>query len=216
MESISGEIFTILKYLLPGLLSAWMFHAFTAYPKPSQFERIVLALIFTAFIQAGVYASHHALLFIGEYKSFGVWGSTAQSFWTYLWAITLGITFTIFSNNDKFHALLRFLKITSETSFHCEWYGTFKLNQDFVILHLKDDTKIYGWPSEWPSDPTKGHIVISDPCWVKDDGYEYMPTVKLMMLSISEVKWVQFMQHADQGAKYVKESDDTATKPSNN
>ncbi|CAI2430810.1 DUF6338 family protein [Serratia liquefaciens] len=216
MESISGEIFTILKYLLPGLLSAWMFHAFTAYPKPSQFERIVLALIFTAFIQAGVYASHHALLFIGKYKSFGVWSSAAQSFWTYLWAITLGITFTIFSNNDKFHALLRFLKITSETSFHCEWYGTFKLNQDFVILHLKDDTKIYGWPSEWPSDPTKGHIVLSDPCWVKDDGYEYMPTVKLMMLSISEVKWVQFMQNADQGAKYVKESDDTATKPSNN
>lgn len=211
MESISSEIFTILKYLLPGLLSAWMFHAFTAYPKPSQFERVVQALIFTAFIQAGVYVSHQFLVFLGKFKSLGNWDGSAESFWTYLWAITIGIIFSIFANNDKFHTFLRFLKITSETSFHCEWYGTFQLNKHFVILHLKDDTKIYGWPSEWPSDPSKGHIVLSNPCWVYDDHYEDMPTVKLMIFSISEIKWVQFMQNADKGAIYVEESDNTTT-----
>lgn len=213
MESISSEIFTILKYLLPGLLSAWMFHAFTSYPKPSQFERIVQALIFTALIQGGVFLSHYAMLSIGKYKSFGTWDGAAQSFWTYFWAVAIGLIFTILANNDKFHALLRFLNITSETSFHCEWFSTFKSNQNFVILHLKDDNQVYGWPTEWPSDPTKGHIVIQKPCWVTDKGYEDMPTVKLMIFSISEIKWVQFMQ-TNQGVKYVEEGNNSAPESS--
>ncbi|OWO67359.1 hypothetical protein B2J67_20175, partial [Vibrio cholerae] len=52
MENLTNDVITILQYLLPGFVSAWVFYSLTSYPKPSQFERVVQALIFTIFIQA--------------------------------------------------------------------------------------------------------------------------------------------------------------------
>ncbi|HDV7149705.1 TPA: DUF6338 family protein [Yersinia enterocolitica] len=210
MESISGEIFTILKYLLPGFVCSWIFHAFTSYPKQAQFERVIQALIFTVFIQACVYLIKPVMIYLGKFKSFGIWDSNSHLIWAYIFAVIVGVIFSVFANNDLFHRFLRFCKITSETSFHCEWFGTFKLNQNYVILHLADDTQVFGWPIEWPSDPSKGHIVLSNPCWVEDHAYVDMPTVKLMMFNVSQVKWVQFLQETP-GVEYVEESTNTTS-----
>ncbi|WP_442778441.1 hypothetical protein [Aeromonas sp. ASNIH3] len=43
----------------------------------------------------------------------------------------------------------------------------------FVILDLKDGRRIFGWPSVWPSDPSKGHIVLQNPEWISENG-EYI------------------------------------------
>ena len=85
MESLSTELFNILKYLLPGFLTAWIFYAFTSYPKPSQFERVVQALIFTIFVQGLTFVIKFAFLFIGEkWHSFGTWTSVVGLTWSYL------------------------------------------------------------------------------------------------------------------------------------
>ncbi|MGM3225703.1 DUF6338 family protein [Dickeya zeae] len=212
MESISSEIFTILKYLLPGFISAWIFHSFTSYPKQAQFERIIQALIFTAFIQFIVMMLKDFLIWLGQILGpiFGSWTVTSDFYWSYICAIAIGFSFSTLANNDKFHGLLRKWKITKETSYHCEWYGTFKENENFVILHLKDERRIFGWPTEWPSDPTKGHVILQDPSWVTDEGYKDMPTVKLFMVSVSDIKWVEFLQ-AQAGVSYVEESTNTTT-----
>ncbi|MCQ8230778.1 DUF6338 family protein [Pectobacterium carotovorum] len=212
MESISTEIFTILKYLLPGLISAWIFHAFTSYPKQSQFERVVQALIFTAVIQWIVVTIKYISLLIGQYSGafFGVWSQNSDYYWSFICAIVIGFSFSTLANSDKFHSVLRKLKITKETSYHCEWFGTFKENENFVILHLKDERRIFGWPTEWPSDPSKGHVILQDPSWVIGDSYQDMKTVKLFMISVADIKWVEFLQEQT-GVTYVEESTNTTT-----
>ncbi|MDT3545828.1 DUF6338 family protein [Cronobacter sakazakii] len=194
MEAVSGDLFNILKLLLPGFLAAWVFHAFTAYPKPSQFERVIQALIFTVFVQASLFAIEPLLKLAGKIYSFGPWDADVKTFWSYISAVAIGVTFSTLANNDKFHSLMRMVKVTKQTSYHSEWFGTFNNNITHVILHLTDDRRVFGWPEEWPADPEKGQFILRNPSWVTEKGYEDMPTVKFIMFKASDIKWVEFMQ----------------------
>ena len=52
MSWASSEAVAVLSFLLPGLATVAVFHIFTSHPKPSEFERIVQALIYTILVQA--------------------------------------------------------------------------------------------------------------------------------------------------------------------
>lgn len=211
MEDLSTELFDILKFLLPGFLTAWIFHAFTSYPKPSQFERIVQALIFVVIIQAFVFCIKSALIYIGQYCSLGLWTHTISTVWSYIAAVILGFAFSLFANNDLFHSLMRLVKLTKQSSYHCEWFGAFNANEVHVILHLEDDRRIFGWPQEWPSQPEKGHFLLRNPSWLDENGqYVNMPTVKYILLKSSDIKWVEFLQDNPE-VKYVEKSTDSTT-----
>lgn len=51
MDWVSGELVYLLVFLLPGFLTAAIFHSLTSHRKPEPFERVVSALIFTILIQ---------------------------------------------------------------------------------------------------------------------------------------------------------------------
>lgn len=195
MESLSTDFLNILKFLLPGFLTAWIFHAFTSYPKPSQFERVVQALIFTIFVQVLTYLIKKICLLIGgNLFSLGSWTPDTGLIWSYTSAVVIGLIFSYAANNDSFHALLRKLKLTKQTSYHCEWFGAFHAREDsWVVLHLIDDKRIYGWPHEWPSDPSKGHFVLMNPSWIDGDQYIDLPQVESIMFKVSDIKWVEFI-----------------------
>lgn len=145
MENITKDIIAILQYLLPGFVSAWIFYALTSYPKPSQFERIVQALIFTIFVQAMVFVIRASFFFVGRYYYFAVWDEASLLIWAIVCAIVFGFIFSYYANNDKLHKIFRAKGITRESSYASEWFGAF-LNLTYVVLHLKDERRLYGWP----------------------------------------------------------------------
>jgi hypothetical protein len=57
---------SVLTFLLPGFVSAAVFYSFTSHPKPSEFERVVQALIFTIFVQALVGVARASALWVGS------------------------------------------------------------------------------------------------------------------------------------------------------
>lgn len=198
MESLTTELFSILKYLLPGFLTAWIYYAFTAAPKPSQFERIVQALIFTIFIQGIVFSLKPLLIFLGKTHSFGQWNESTRIIWSYISSIFLGFIFSVFANNDRLHSLLRAMRITKQSSYHCEWYGAFHDREGSrVILNLNDGRRIYGYPLEWPSDPSKGHFVLTEAAWIHVvngvSDYVDMPQVEAMLFKVTDIQWVEFI-----------------------
>lgn len=208
MEDLSTELFDILKFLLPGFLTAWIFYAFTSYPKPSQFERIVQALIFVVFIQGMVFCIKHILFYLGQSWSLGAWTQDVSTVWSYAAAIILGFVFSLFANNDLFHSFMRWANFTKQSSYHCEWFGAFNTCPVHVILHLEDDRRVFGWPQEWPSQPEKGHFLLRNPSWISEKGdYIDMPTVKFMLLKSSDIKWVEFLQDNPE-VEYVQKSTD--------
>lgn len=151
MDKFASELLGILQFLLPGLLAAWVFYGFSAHQKGPQFERIVQALIFTLVVQAA-----YSIGLIGlESLDDSLPGklSTNENYrnvLTFLVAGLVGLTFAFFANRDLLHRFLRYLKVTEQTSHPSEWFGVFSTNKTYVVLHLKDERRLYGWPKEWP------------------------------------------------------------------
>lgn len=194
MDSISQNAIVILQYLLPGFLAAWVFYGFTSYSKPTQFERVIQALIFTLIIQAAVYIERALFFQVGIYWNLGGWNNNSKIVCSTISASVLGILFSYFANNDKFHKLFRKIGVTRETSFPSEWFGTFLKNVTYVVLHLKDERRLYGWPIEWPSDPDRGHFLLVQASWLQ--GKEEIPIegVDSILIDVNDVRWVEFME----------------------
>jgi len=196
METFAEDFVTLLQYLLPGFVAAWLFYSFTSYPKPSQFERVVQALIFTLFVQVLVFLIKSILVLAGNILPLFPWNSQADLVWSILCAIFLGGIFSYFANNDKIHKKLREIGFTRESSYASEWFGAFIKNVTYVVLHLDDDRRLYGWPIEWPTDPNKGHFVLADASWLleNDEPEIYLEGVENIMIDARHVKMVEFLK----------------------
>jgi len=194
MDAIKPELISLLQYLLPGFVTAWIFYAFTSYIKPSHFERVVQALIFTLISQVITYLIKDTLLFIGKYWHIGKWGESSTLIFSVIIAVILGFVISYYSNNDKFHKYLRDKGITRETSYASEWFGAFLKNVTYIVLHLEDGRRLYGWPIEWPTDPKNGHFVLEQASWLDENNEIDLIEVNQVLIDASHVQLVEFME----------------------
>lgn len=195
MEKIEPTLIILFQFLLPGFLTAWVFHALSSYPKQSQFERIVQALIFTILIQVFSNITKHMLLYVGQCVSLGVWDKDSELIASIICAFLLGLLLTYFSNNDKFHCFMRRLNITRETSYASEWFGAFSQNIGYVVLHLDGNRRIMGWPIEWPTEPKIGNFLLTDACWLSEENViTELSNVKVILIDSTKVEMVEFIK----------------------
>lgn len=193
MDDLVKEMIPLLQYLIPGFLAAWIFYSLTAFKRPDTFGQIVQALIFTLVIQALVASLGYLFLLIGiKGASVGVWDAKAKTAWSIIIAVVLGLVSCYIANSDRLHNWLRNKGISRQTSFPSEWYSAFSTRPRFVVLHLLDGRRLYGWPAEWPSEPTKGQFVIEDPCWLNEEEEEVESGAEVIVIDASKVQWVEF------------------------
>lgn len=195
MESLPKEFIALLQYLLPGFVAAWVFYSFTSFPKPSQFERVVQALIFTIIVQAFLLIIRKCFFWVDNKWLMFTWDKDSALWCSIVLAVLLGTLFSFFANNDAIHKKLRDIGITRESSYPSEWFGAFLKNVTFVVLHLDGERRIYGWPREWPSESGKGHFVLEQACWLTEEN-EQIPLVgvKSIMIDVKEINMVEFME----------------------
>lgn len=123
----------------------------------------------------------------------GTWENGHDLILSFFLSIFLGFLFATFANNDMFHCFFRWMGITRETSFPSEWYGAFSRNPGYIVLHLVDDRRLYGWPSQWPSSPDKGQFLMEDVSWLNEEGGEVPIKNVSFIISIQEVQMVEFV-----------------------
>lgn len=78
IPELSAGVVSLLVFLLPGFVAAWVFYGLTSHPRPEKFERIVEVLIYTFVVQALVPVLKWALLWTGEYVAILPWSDEAQ------------------------------------------------------------------------------------------------------------------------------------------
>lgn len=155
----SSEIVTVLVFLLPGFVTAGVFHTLTSHPKPNTFGSVIQALVFTVIVQAlAVVVKSHVWQWSDDQELLGL----------LLTSVGVGFVFAVASNLNLVHWPLIKLGLTRENSYSSEWYSGFVHNRCYVILHLKDNRRLYGWPAEWPSDPEIGHFRVIEAEWLTD------------------------------------------------
>lgn len=194
----SSDAINVLMFLLPGFVAASIFQSLISNPKPSGFAVIVRAFIFTIFIHLGAQ-------FVFWVAALGGWTITSSGTWEIIVLVAVSVVFGLISayawNNDTVHGLLRRLNVTRQSSYQSAQYSAFAFHRNcYVVLHLKGERRLYGWPKEWPSRPDEKHFLIEECEWL--DGNERRPIkgVSHILIPASEVDMVEFLP-----ANYVSE-----------
>jgi hypothetical protein len=194
MPELAKDTVALFAYLLPGFLTAWVLYGLTSQTKPSQFERVVQALIFTFIIQASMPVVEWVCCAVGDIYSLHPWDNASEQFATFVVALALGIVLAFYTNTDVLHEWLRGKGFTTRTSYPSEWFGVFSQRVRYVVLHFNDERRLYGWPKEWPNESDKGHFYLMQPIWLLEDGSELpLPDVEGLLVSAKDIKWVEFM-----------------------
>lgn len=194
MGWIAKDLPTLIFTIVPGFITAWIYFGLTAHPKPSEFERVVQALIFTSFLRLLTSVVKILCLFAGTFRNLGIWNSDVELAWGIGLAVPLGLVLAWLVNNDKLHRLMRKCKLTVRTSYPSEWYSVFVTKKRWLILHLSGERRLFGWPEEWPEQPDRGHFVIDQPEWLLDNN-ERKPLIGIdrLLLPAVDVKMVEFL-----------------------
>lgn len=215
MGQIAPDVIALLQYLLPGFIAAWVFHGLTPYPRASEFERIVQALIFTMFVVPFAAGLEHAALWLGKFRSIGPWTTQSSLVASVLAALLIGSAFSFLANTDLLHKMLRLSKITQETSYPSEWFGAFLTRETYIVLHLKDERRLYGWPREWPSGSKTGHFLLQQPTWLVEHEYQRINGAESLLIGVEEVRWIEFVEkYWENTDEEELESTATNTRPS--
>jgi len=193
MPELSKDFIALLQYLLPGFLVAWICYGLTSHQKPVQFERVIQALIYALFVHFIVVVIRWACLKLGEQWSGGTWSSESELFVSLLVALAVGVGFSFLINSDWIHRLFRNCGLSTRSSHPSEWCTAFDAEKKYIVAHLKDERRLYGWPHIWPSDPTKGHLFLSHAHWIDDaDGSVEGPALEIM-IDVADIKWIEFI-----------------------
>jgi hypothetical protein len=171
----------------------------TSFPKKSEFEAVVIALVYTIIINTIVEIFGAILVSIGKWFVIGEWDQLSKTAISIIIALIIGLLWSYLYNNDIIHNHLRKLKITNQTSYPSEWYGTFSEIKSYIILNLKDERRIMGWPVEWPNDPEKGHFVLENAMWLIIGPSEKPVTIPLetidkILIAAHNVEIVEFVK----------------------
>lgn len=193
MPEISKEIVSLLNFLLPGFLAAWVIYGLTNHEKPNQFERTIQALIFTVLIQSTTWLIEKTMLWAGEIFALGYWGRASELLASYSLALLLGLLVAKSSREDAVYSWLRKFKLTGKSSHPNEWSDVFSKFPRFVVLHLEGERRLFGWPEVWPSKPSEGHFFLVYPSWQTEEGSTDIKGVEGVLINSKEVKWVEFL-----------------------
>ncbi len=189
----TNDVVSVLVFLLPGLVASAIFYSLTSHPKPNEFGQVVQALMFTILSQAVAWA-------IGL-----LWPPMAaredwQLFFPVPVAAAVAMIAAFCSNHDTVHRILRYTKVTRETSYPSEWYSAFTEYEGcYVVLHFHDGRRLYGWPEELPSHPSGGHFIIDEGEWLVDDERFPVDAGSVMLIPANDARMVEFVEaeHSD-------------------
>jgi hypothetical protein len=200
MGIVTSELIELFRLLLPGFITSFLFYALTSFPKKSEFEAVVIALIHTIVINVLVKVPERICLGIGTFFVFGEWTGVSETVFSIIIALGIGLLWSYLYNNDIIHKHLRKNKITNQTSYPSEWYGTFSETKTYIILHLKDRRRILGWPMQWPNSPDKGHFILEDADWLDVDERGNTKPIPLtnvdkIMIDTNNVEMVEFVKN---------------------
>ena len=190
MNWATSEIVAVLTFLLPGFVGAAVFYSLTSHPKPGDFERVIQALVFTTVAQAIAWLVTVLIAVWSDYE----WPTGLELTVSVVCAVGAALLAATFSNHDTVHSLLRYVGITRETSYPSEWYSVFAGDpRCYVVLPLKGERRLHGWPEEIPTYPEKGYIIMSECEWLTDDGLVALERDSILVIDGSEVEMVEFL-----------------------
>jgi hypothetical protein len=193
----------ILLLLLPGFLTLWIQESLGEKKERYQIDKIALIFLYDIFI-FGIYLGTLKLIpsikpFILDIQEKNI-DIIRLSFYSLILfliiSILLGILFALFNIYSWHYILLRKLKITYKTGRSTVWNDVFYERQGYyVIVHLEEGIRIFGWASDFSTDPGPKYLFISDAKYLgtstKKDVEIKGPGI--LITNESKIKYIEFL-----------------------
>lgn len=192
------DLIPVLVFLLPGFVSAGIV-ALLVIRKPSEpFSRVIEAFIFTM-INLALFTILKSV--VTRIPGLRV---NSQDFFTAgnlsimtLCAVLVGLVWSFEANNQLIFRLLRFLKITSKTTKPSVWIDVLSETKAYVVVHLKDERRIYGWPRRYSDDETERAIFLEQATWLTENGDALNdPPIGILLDKNSDIAFIEFVTEA--------------------
>lgn len=205
---LSIEILNILLLLLPGFVAGQIFYSIVSKEKEiSTTKRLYDAVIFS-FIISVVIALFHDWKPVAQVAN--IQGSLEYSFSddflllgiNLLLILTLPLIMGFILNNDYFHKLLRKMKITTKSSRPNTWLDVLLTENRHIVIHLKDERRIRGYPTKFSSDPEEGFIYLFNPAWIDEEKGGYIEAnVHGFLINRTEIDIIEFTLNENETIK---------------
>ena len=175
------EWFQLVQYVFAGLVASWVFYGLTPYKRPTPFDRVAQALVYTVVIQL----SAQGVAAVADAEKL------ADSLpLVLLLSVLLGFFLAVAANNNWPHKwLVRFppewldrvppggkwmewlWKITSQSTHDNNLSRAMETRKgEYIVLVLKNGRRIYGWPESWPDHPDEDFFLLIAYEWLPGPG----------------------------------------------
>src|SRR3546814_19364015 len=78
----------------------------------------------------------------------------------------MGVGLSFLINEDRIHIILRRLGLSRRSSHPSNWHDALSREPSYIVLHLKDERRLYGWPLLWPSKHQNDHFYMVNCRWI--------------------------------------------------
>lgn len=187
------DIIPILIFLLPGFLTGKMLDLLVVAKQKDVFDRIVQAFVFT-FINLLCFSVVRWLL-----ESFSPLTFDRVQFFTVgnllitiFCAVGIALACSYEVRNERLINWLREKRITKKGYKPSTWLETFENEEKYVVVHLNDGRRVYGWPSYYSDEPNERAIYLVNASWL-DDQNNFMNSSPISIL-LDEKTGIQFVE----------------------
>ncbi len=192
MDNIHSDVILVLLDLLPGLATIAIIQALTVRERIPPLERMIQALIYTYLDHVSVSVIFLVLQWLLSLFSVAWTPSTDVRIVVLVGcAVGWGIVLSILINKDWLYQKLRSLGVTKRSSRPTEWYDAFYRWAEYVVVHLTDQRRVYGWPRLYPDSADKGHLVLEDAEWLDAEAGSGQHV--RMVIPVNKVEFVEFV-----------------------
>ena len=199
MDLTNSDLLALLLALLPGLITAELVSALTVREQRKPLERVIQALLYT-------FLNHVTwIVVVGLVNGALAWaGRPALADTTgvhmvglAVCAIAWGFGVAWIINTGRSHRFLRErLGITKTGSRPSVWYDVFYDRQQYVVVHLKDERRVYGWPLKYSEHSDRGHLFLTRAEWLEGPGGQARPEFSLL-INVADIQYIEFVEFLD-------------------
>jgi hypothetical protein len=171
---ITVETLNILLLLMPGFISWKIISLIFKYDQES-IPKIIfdtLILSFLTYLIVSIFIEWEPLAtvsLINGKLNYSFSRSVKVISLTSLIVLILPIILGSIYQNDFINSCLRKINVTTKTSRNNTWNDAFLSQDRYVIVTLKDNRRIRGYPTMFSTDPKEGFVYLYNPAWVNDD-----------------------------------------------
>lgn len=192
------ETLNILFILMPGFISANLIDVILRREGKDVFSKISEALIFSLLIifSVEIFFSWEPIVAVEVTSgtiNYNITKNINLLFLTLAFSLLYAITFSATVHHDLHMKVFRYIKLTDKTSRQTAWDDVFTEQKKFIVCHLSDDRRIYGWPMYYSNDKDEGFIYLYKPSWISNDDKYIECNTHGLLLRNEDVTYVEFI-----------------------